>query len=162
MHNTNIHLKSHCKHSVKYEHRIIHNYHSMFLNSKMKCIMHFHLKLIYYHTFCLCLLLFQNNGWIMGELVLFPVEPYLLSCYLNTVCNMSPELAVISVTRGSFYEHGLTLIPVWISNYIYYKLWDEIIYPFLNFNGCNVEVYEWISNFIPHFTGHVITYLCWD
>ena len=71
----------------------------------------------------------------MGELVLFP---YLLSCYFNTVYNMSPELAVISVTRGSFYEHGLTLIPVWISNYIYYKLWNEIIYPFLNFNGCNV------------------------
>ena len=25
-------------------------------------------------------------------------------------------------------------------NYIHYKLWDEIIYPFLNFNGCTVEV----------------------
>ena len=23
-----------------------------------------------------------------------------------------------------------------------------------------VEVWEWISNFIPHFTGHSITYLC--
>ena len=28
----------------------------------------------------------------------------------------------------------------WISNYIHYKVWDEIIYPFLNFNGCTVEV----------------------
>ena len=35
-----------------------------------------------------------------------------------------------------FYQHGLTLILAWISNYIHYKLWDEITYPFLNFN-CN-------------------------
>ena len=34
-------------------------------------------------------------------------------------------------------------------------------YPFQNFNGATVEVWEWISNFIPHFPGHVITYLCW-
>ena len=27
------------------------------------------------------------------------------------------------------------------------NVWDEIIYPFLNFNGETVEVYEWISNF---------------
>ena len=37
-------------------------------------------------------------------------------------------------------------------------MWDEITYPFLNFNGCTVGVYEWISNVIPHFKGHVITY----
>ena len=34
-----------------------------------------------------------------------------------------------------------------------------IHYP--NFNGCTVEVWEWISNFIPHFLGHVITYACY-
>ena len=33
------------------------------------------------------------------------------------------------------------------------KAWDEITYPFLNFNGCTVEVQEWISNFIPHYNG---------
>ena len=31
-------------------------------------------------------------------------------------------------------------IPTWISNYIHYKVWDEITYPFLNFNGGTVEV----------------------
>ena len=31
------------------------------------------------------------------------------------------------------------------------KVWDEITYPFPNFNGCTVEVWEWISKFIPHF-----------
>ena len=37
----------------------------------------------------------------------------------------------------------------------------EIIYSFPNFNGATVEVWEWISNFIPHFTGHVITFPWW-
>ena len=41
---------------------------------------------------------------------------------------------------GRFYLHGLTLIPAWISNHMPSKVWDEITYPFLNFNGCTVEV----------------------
>ena len=28
-------------------------------------------------------------------------------------------------------------------------MWDEITYPFPNFNGCTVGVWEWISNFTP-------------
>ena len=39
------------------------------------------------------------------------------------------------------------------------KVWDEIIYPFLNFNICTVEVFEWTSNSILHFIIDVITYL---
>ena len=35
-------------------------------------------------------------------------------------------------------------------------MWDEITYRYLNFNRATVEVYEWISNFILHFTGVVI------
>ena len=41
-------------------------------------------------------------------------------------------------------------------------VWDKITYPFLNFNGTTVEVWEWISNFIPCFIMDVITYPCWD
>ena len=52
-----------------------------------------------------------------------------------------------------FYEHGLTLIPAWISNYMPRNVWDKISYPFLNFNSATVEVKELIRNFIPHFTG---------
>ena len=57
-------------------------------------------------------------------------------------------------------DYLVTLIPAWLSNYMYihYKVWDEITYPLPNFNGEAVEVWEWIRNFIPHFTGHVITY----
>ena len=29
-------------------------------------------------------------------------------------------------------------------------------------NNSHVNVITWISNFIPHFTEHVITYPCWD
>ena len=35
-------------------------------------------------------------------------------------------------------------------------MWGEITYPFPNFDGATVEVCEWISNFIQHFTGRVI------
>ena len=41
---------------------------------------------------------------------------------------------------GPFYLLGLTLIPACISNCLPGKMWDEITYPFLNFNGCTVEV----------------------
>ena len=37
-----------------------------------------------------------------------------------------------------------------------------IIYPFPHVKGCTVEIWEWVSNFIPYFTGHVITYPCCD
>ena len=43
-----------------------------------------------------------------------------------------------------------------------YRVWDEITYPFPNFNGTTVEAWEWISNSILHFNGHVITYPGWD
>ena len=42
------------------------------------------------------------------------------------------------------------------------KVWDEITYLFLNFNGCTIEVQEGISNFIQHIIMDVITYPCWD
>ena len=44
----------------------------------------------------------------------------------------------------------LTLIPIWISNYMPSKVWDEITHSFPNFTGATVELWEWISNFIPH------------
>ena len=49
-----------------------------------------------------------------------------------------------------------------ISNYILYKVWNEITYPFPNFNGCTIYVCKWTCEFIPFSTGHVNTYPCWD
>ena len=41
---------------------------------------------------------------------------------------------------------------------MYHEVWDEISYSFPNFNGAafEVEVWEWISNFIPLLIGYVI------
>ena len=72
----------------------------------------------------------------------------------------------ISATRwqtwSPFYKHGLTLITAWISNHMSSKVWEEITHPFPNFNGATVEVWEWLSNFIPNFTMDIITYPCYD
>ena len=37
-------------------------------------------------------------------------------------------------------QESLLLIQAWISNNIHFKVWAEITYPFLNFNGVTVEV----------------------
>ena len=57
--------------------------------------------------------------------------------------------------------YHLILNPACISNYMLKKVLDEITYPFPNFNGCTVEVWERINNFIPHIMMDVITYPCW-
>ena len=36
----------------------------------------------------------------------------------------------------------------WVSYHMPSKMWDEITYPFPNFNGATTEAWEWISNFI--------------
>ena len=74
--------------------------------------------------------------------------------------NQSGDINMNRDTIASFYKHGLTLIPTWISNYSHYEVWDEITYLFLNFNGAVNKVWEWLSDFIPHFPGHVIIYPC--
>ena len=38
-----------------------------------------------------------------------------------------------------------------MSNHMPSKVCDEITYPYPNFNGCTVEVWEWINDFITHF-----------
>ena len=44
-----------------------------------------------------------------------------------------------------FYLHGSTLIPIWISNYLHYKVWDKITHVFLNFNGCTLYWAHYLS-----------------
>ena len=64
-------------------------------------------------------------------------------------------------TMDPFYWHWSSLIPSWISNYSHCKVWHEITHSSPNFNGTALGVWEWISNFIPHFTVNVIIYPCW-
>ena len=44
------------------------------------------------------------------------------------------------ISSGLFYLHGLTLISTWMIYYIHYKVWNQITYAFLNFNGATFEV----------------------
>ena len=66
-------------------------------------------------------------------------------------------LLFMSLNQGPLY-----LIPVWVSNRNPSKVWDEIFYPSPNFNGCAIEVWKWISSYIPHFEMDIITYPCYD
>ena len=86
-----------------------------------------------------------------------------IDTFWATVClHFVIELSLIAVLKrlynvaqqGPFYWHGLTSTPAWISNYIHYKVWGEITYPFPNSSGLTFEVRVWINNIIPHFTGH--------
>ena len=61
-----------------------------------------------------------------------------------------------------FYKQSLTLIPPKISNHMHGKVWNEITHPFPNFNSATIEVWRWMSNFIPQFMIDAITYPCWD
>ena len=56
----------------------------------------------------------------------------------------------------------VSLNPVWIGNHMPSKMWDEITCPFPNFSSCNVEVWEWISNFISLIIMDVFTPPCGD
>ena len=42
------------------------------------------------------------------------------------------------------------------------KVWDDIIYPFPNFNGSTIEVWDGIIDFIPNFIMYVTPYPCQD
>ena len=65
-------------------------------------------------------------------------------------------------SSGSLLLHALILITTLVSNHKPGKVWDEITYPFPNFNGVNVGSLEiWIGDFISHFSVLVITYPCW-
>ena len=49
----------------------------------------------------------------------------------------------------------------WLKRFIFLKIYNanESTYPFPNFSGATVEVWEWISYFTPHFEMYVITHL---
>ena len=85
------------------------------------------------------------------------------STFENVVCKMTISFSPWCVTYiPTFYSHGFTWILACISNFIHYKVLEEIIHPFSNINKRAFKVWKLISNFIPYFTGHVITYPCWN
>ena len=74
--------------------------------------------------------------------------------------HMSPKWSLFLWTGCLIYESDLCWpgsqaltnrwinFPAWISNNIHYFVWDEITYPYPNFNGCTSDVWEVISSHI--------------
>ena len=102
-------------------------------------------------------------------IVLYPVLITVIRCrFLGkwkcglVLCNLLEFVTYIFclIGCGPLYKHVLTSNPAWLSNHMSNKEWDKIIYPFRNFNGRTVEVWEWISDFIyTHLIMGVITYV---
>ena len=132
-----------------------------------------------FHPWCPCIktrCLYRYDGALksipLRNLVLFFIGNY---SHLNEVTDFSYPYISISQDKRHYiclmhnrlqgpllHWYGLTLIPALISNHMDSKGWDEITYPFLNINGCTVEVWELISYFIPHFVMDAVIYPCWD
>ena len=70
----------------------------------------------------------------------------------------SLTLYVPNVFVDAFYKHG----SAWINYRTNYKVWDEFTYPFPNFNGAAIDVFEWIHHFISRCIMDVITHPCQD
>ena len=84
--------------------------------------------------------IFKPAVWLAGHIGVSQTEAILEKSFITNLdfrwilfSNPGPWLL-------GFYWHGLTLIPAWVNNYIYYDVSDEITFPFLNFNGTTVEV----------------------
>ena len=87
---------------------------------------------------------------------------YLFDCFVKRVlCNDSAphkravrfryiarSIILNIIIWGRCKKHGLTLIPVLITNNMPSKVRDENTHPFPNFNGAAVEVWRWLCNFI--------------
>ena len=99
----------------------------------------------------------SNFRWFDTNLILVSPD--------NIICNLwalhyQPSVWQIYATTNQKVQ-PLTAT-AWASNHMPSKVWDEITYPFPNFNGATAEVWEWISNLIPQFIMEAITYPCWN
>ena len=68
-----------------------------------------------------------------------------LGIYCSTTANQGCLEWREHIPGTSCNQHGITLIPAWISNHIFSKMWGEIAHPFP-------------SNYIPKFTMYAIIY----
>ena len=75
-------------------------------------------------------------SWMLNELIKWFWPVYI---YIYIFVSQLPSVP------SRLHNH----VSAWTSNHMPRKMWDEITYPFPNFNGCTVEVWEWISHFIP-------------
>ena len=70
------------------------------------------------------------------------------SYWRYTRCTFVHDVHILWDILHCFFVEVVSSVAWWISNNIHYKVWGEITYPFVNFNGRTIEVWEWISNSI--------------
>ena len=127
------------------------------------------LYLVYIPPSFLCSSIFSSEPPITSPWVRIPVitqtakASHQRSIFHRCRSEIHCYLSALSAYDSNSQAHGIpgthfTDIRSWISNYILHNVWDEITYSFPNFNDCTAEVWEWICNFTPQFTGHM-TYL---
>ena len=115
-----------------------------------------------------------HHSFVSNDLFFLSVFKYnmhftITSEYSHVYCVLYIELLfnIILIrpsSAGPAHVHGplllTSLIPAWPTNYMPIERWNEINYPFPNFNDITVEVWEQISNLSPYFILDVITYPC--
>ena len=91
-------------------------------------------------------------------------ESHYCDAIMGAMASQITGLSIVYSTCNTniFYGHSLCWLRAWINDYMPSQMWDEITYPFPNFNCATVEVLGWISLFSSHFLMAVITYPCWD
>ena len=85
-------------------------------------------------------------------------------CSRNQHVTSVPKLCnafwCIKCAWGFFSWYGSTLLPAWVNNYMPIEVLDGMTYPFWNFSGHAVDVWNWISNSIAYPMMGVINYPC--
>ena len=95
-------------------------------------------------------------GMIFSSLSLSSAHPLMMFYGKNTSI-ASAYIEHIYLPRTFFVIIWLNFDSTWISNHMQCEMADGIINPFLYFNGCAVDVWEWISNSTLHVIMDVIT-----
>ena len=79
----------------------------------------------------------RNSSALAMELRLSCTNPLISAIHISGSAQEGSDL------WSPFNWHDYTFITAWISNYIHYKVRDEIAYPFPKFNNCTVQVWKW-------------------
>ena len=108
---------------------------------------------------CVCssYVLYAGNPWSTKNAFVHTARIRLIFTYPPAQHNQKKHTPGMCVVKPiSFRITLLSPMQLLLSQYPWsnpnkYKTRDGITYPFLNFNGCTVEVWAWINNFILHY-----------
>ena len=89
---------------------------------------------------------------------------FISNMFTTDTCIQTQRLLLYFCLQKGFMWTGLTSIQAWKNNYIDYKVWDKLLIHQITYPNsvAMLKFGNGISNFNSYFTGHVITYPCWD